>query len=453
MKNLQIVCERAEITLKTAYYQSFLNTSECQRMLEAALQKSQTDQLSLLQSLSLKIIQQCQQWNCLLGETAWQNAATDCITQLRGRKWTRDQRRIWLHQANDLIEIAYVTQAVRRDIHQTAKDRQIPSVTFEQAYQQARQTYQEQRNALIQLEDQVKQIGKTYAHLTGKPNAVTLAHSQGVTQSLPAELPIYSKASTETRFSDDYVEHKIRVEKEARIVYKELSQDVMKTPIQETLMQQIQHGKERLTDYATQILKTAEALQKEMKQDHLILSTHRNQILTAHEKRIAQLSGSLEKIIQICRDFLPKNVESSCFLSKSSRQELTGLVETAEEIKRQLHSNPVAIDSVAVQEKILTIDNHRRNYEKSITGWYAFFSGFSKTQQQREKMNHELKNHIADLIVPACNFSDREGVVTANQLKAQKQKIQELENKKIQLEEKIQKIEEIHIPTAKNLSQ
>jgi hypothetical protein len=452
MKNLEIVCQRAEITLRTAHYQSFLNTPVCQRMLEAALQKSQVDQLSLLQYLSLAIIQQCQQWDCLLGETSWQNAATDCIARLRGKKWTRDQRRIWLHQADDLIEIACVTQTVRRDIHQTAKDRQIPSVTFEQAYQQARQIYQEQRDALIQLEDQVKQIGKTYAHLTGKPNAVTLAHSQGITQSLPAELPTYSKASTEMRLSDRYVEHKIRVEKEARVVYQELCQDVIKTPIQETLAQQIHDGKQRLTHYTARILKTAETLQQEMQQDHLILTTHRHQILTAHEKRIAQLSGSLEQMIQTCRACLPQHPENQQLLSHSSRQALTHLVDTAQEVKRQLHSNPVAIDSAAVQEKILAINVHRRNYENSITGWYAFFSRFSKAQQQREQMNRELKTHIADLVVPACNLSDREGAVTEDQLKAQQQRIQDLENQKTRLQAKTEKVREIQIPTAISLS-
>ena len=101
--------------------------------------------------------------------------------------------------------------------------------------------------------------------------------------------------------------------------------------------------------------------------------------------------------------------------------------------------NPVAIDSASVQEKILTIETHRRNYEQSITGWYGFFSRFSKAQQQREKINHELKNHIADLVIPACNLSDREGVVTEDQLKAQQQRIQELEHKKTHLETKYSK--------------
>ena len=56
MKNLQIVCERAEVVLRTTHYQSFLNTPEYQRMLEAALQKSQGHQLSLLQYLVLKMM-------------------------------------------------------------------------------------------------------------------------------------------------------------------------------------------------------------------------------------------------------------------------------------------------------------------------------------------------------------------------------------------------------------
>ena len=218
-----MVCERAQIYLRITHYQSFLNTSEYQKMLEAALQKSQANQLSLLQYLVLKKMQQCQQWICLLGETAWQNAAAACISKLIGRKWTRDQRRIWLRQADDLIELACVTQAVRRDIHQTAKDRQIPSVTFEQVQiNRLWQTYQEQREALINLEEKVKHVGKTYSQLTGKPNVITLASPQGITQILPAEPPAYSKASTEMRLSDHYVEHKIRVEKESRVVYREL---------------------------------------------------------------------------------------------------------------------------------------------------------------------------------------------------------------------------------------
>ena len=43
-------------------------------------------------------------------------------------------------------------------------------------------------------------------------------------------------------------------------------------------------------------------------------------------------------MIQTCRDFLPKNPESPYFLSQPSRQALTGLVENAQEIKRQLHT-------------------------------------------------------------------------------------------------------------------
>ncbi|MBS0351097.1 MAG: hypothetical protein JSR33_07920, partial [Proteobacteria bacterium] len=291
-----------------------------------------------------------------------------------------------------------------------------------------------------------------YSQLTGKPNVVTLASLHGITQSLPAELPTYSKASTEMRLSDRYVEHKIRVEKEARVVYQELCREVIKTPVHEVLAQQVDQGKQRLTDYTARILKTAETLQQEMKQDHLILSTHRHQILDAHEKRIAQLSGTLEQIIQTCRGFLPKNQENKRLLSHPSHQALTGLVETAQEIKRQLQSNPVAINSEGVQEKILTINTHRRNYEKSITGWYAFFSRFSKTQQQRENINHELKNHIADLVVPACNLSDREGIVTEEQLKAQQERIQALENQKAHLQAKAEKVQGIQIPTAQCIS-
>lgn len=452
MKNLQIVCERAQIPLRTGHYQSFLNTPEYQRMLEAALQKSQKDQLSLLQYLAMKVIRQCQQWDCLLGETTWQNAAAACMAQLVGQQWTHDQRRIWLHQADDLIEIAGVTQAVRQDIHQAAKDQQILPLNWEQAYQRTRQIYQEQRDALILLENQVKQTGKTYAQLTGKPNVVTIASPQGITQSVPAELPTYSKESTEMRLSDRYVEHKIRVEKEARVVYQELCHEVKKTPIQKALTQHIHHGRQRLTDYAIQILKTAETLQQQMQQDRLILTAHRHQILTAHDQRITQLSGTLEQIIQACRAFLPKNPKNQPLLSDPSRQSLTDLVETAQAIKRQLQSNPVAIDSAVVQQEILTIDTHRRNYEKSITGWCGFFSCFSQAQKQREKINHELKNHIADLVVPACNLSDREGVVTNDQLKSQQQSIQELENQKTHLQVKAEKVQEIHIPMAQNPS-
>jgi hypothetical protein len=117
-----------------------------------------------------------------------------------------------------------------------------------------------------------------------------------------------------------------------------------------------------------------------------------------------------------------------------------------------LQSNPVIIDSEGVQEKILAIEAHRHNYGKSITGWSAFFSRFSKVQQQREKINHELKTHIADLIVPACNLSDREGAVTEDQLNAQQQRIQALENQKTHLQVKAEKVQEIHIPTTQMLA-
>ena len=50
------------------------------------------------------------------------------------------------------------------------------------------------------------------------------------------------------------------------------------------------------------------------------------------------------------------------------------------------------------------------------------------------------------MVTPACNLSDREGAVTEDQLKAQQQRIQELENQKTHLNKNIQKIPEIHIP-------
>jgi hypothetical protein len=48
----------------------------------------------------------------------------------------------------------------------------------------------------------------------------------------------------------------------------------------------------------------------------------------------AQLSGTLEQVIQTCRVFLPKNPENQCLLSLSSREALTHLVNTAQEVKR-----------------------------------------------------------------------------------------------------------------------
>ncbi len=142
----------------------------------------------------------------------------------------------------------------------------------------------------MNLENQVRQISKTYSQLTGQSHLTDSSADFVITQSVPKELPTYRQDTVNTRFSENHIQHLVRVEDSARIVYQDLVREATKPSITEKLSDEIQSGQQRLNTKAEKILKTADDLRQQIQRDSSRLIEHRTQTLLAHANRIEQLS-------------------------------------------------------------------------------------------------------------------------------------------------------------------
>ena len=151
---------------------------------------------------------------------------------------------------------------------------------------------------------------------------------------------------------------------------------------------------------------------------------HRSQTMMAHANRTEKLIVSLEKIIRNLNDYLSTGKLN--YFSKNQQQTLTHLANEALETQQALENSPKTLDASQIEAKILKIEQHRQNYEKSLGGWGSFFSKNFSVSQQKEKMNETLKTHIAELVIPACGLFDQVGVVDHEYLKKQQQRMNQL---------------------------
>ena len=443
MKNLDYLYHRAKTAIHASHYQPFLETPDRENILLAQKKKSVKDLLFILQQVALKAIQKLSQSYCFLGEIKWQTAFAKYESQLKNPNLGVYELCISLCQVDDLIEIASVMQTVRKDIWEMAKRQATLSGEWEQKYTEIQKNYLERREALVTLENQVRQVSKTYSQLTGQSHLIDSSADFVITQSVPRELPTYHQATPNTRFSENHIKHLIRVEGDARIVYQDLAREATKPSITEKLSDEIQSGQQRLNIKAEKILKTAEDLRQKIQRDSSRLIEHRTQILLAHANRIEQLSITLEKVIQRLNHYLAHHPPTQKQGSGKQTQLLVLIVNEAKLTQDQLQQPSNVINTQQVQHQILTMEQHRKEYAKTLTGWGSFFGRSSPTHRQHETINQTIQSHLAELVVPACGLQDRQGIVTVEQIKNQQTVGQKLAHQTDQIHAETKKIQEL----------
>ena len=103
-------------------------------------------------------MQKLQQSHYFWGESKWERAFKLYETQLQDPTLSIVQLCIVLCNVDDLIEVASVLQAVRKDIGLLAKRQATLSEELEQKYRVAQKQYLEHREVLVVLDNQVRHI-------------------------------------------------------------------------------------------------------------------------------------------------------------------------------------------------------------------------------------------------------------------------------------------------------
>lgn len=425
------------------HYQPFLETPDQENILLAQKKKSVKDLLFILQQVALKAIQRLSQSHCFLGEIKWQTAFAQYESQLKNPTLSVYSLCIALCQVDDLIEIASVMQTVRKDIWEMAKRQATLSVEREQKYTEIQKQYLERREVLVTLENQVRQVGKTYSQLTGQSHLTDSSADFVVIQSVPKELPTYHQDTVNTRFSENHIQHLVRVEECARIVYQDLVRETNRPSITEKLSDEIQSGQHRLHTKAEKILKTADDLRQQIQRDSSRMIEHRTQTLLAQANRIEQLSMTLEKVIQRLNHYLAHHPSTQKQGSGKQTQLLLLIVNEAQLTQDHLQKPSHVINTQQVQNHILTLEQHRKDYAKTLTGWGSFFGKSLSTHRQQETINQTIQSHLAELVVPACGLQDRQGIATVEQIKNQQIYGKQLAHQTDQIQAETKKIQEL----------
>ena len=89
------------------------------------------------------------------------------------------------------------------------------------------------------------------------------------------------------------------------------------------------------------------------------------------------------------------------------------------------------------------MEQHRKEYAKTLTGWGSFFGRSSPTHRQHETINQTIQSHLAELVVPACGLQDRQGIATVEQIKNQQTVGQKLTHQTDQIHAETKKIQEL----------
>ncbi len=112
-------------------------------------------------------------------------------------------------------------------------------------------------------------------------------------------------------------------------------------------------------------------------------------------------------------------------------------------IQDHLQQPSHAINTQQVQNQILTMEQHRKDYAKTLTGWGSFFGKSLPTHRQQETINQAIQSHLAELVVPACGLQDRQGIATVEQIKQQQTIGQQLAHQTGQIQAETKKIQEL----------
>lgn len=343
--------------------------------------------------------------------------------------------RMALHRADEVISTAGVTETVRRKIWNEVKSHAILSEREAQDYESARQECLIRQAALNELEGSVNAALHDYYQL--------IEHSSSLNQCIPPSRPNSPKFShslrpynvkmVQTRLSKENIHHQIQCEGGARIIYQNLTKELMQKPAVEKMAEDVQKVKYRLQRRAEKTAEKTDHYRRQIIQQTRFAIEHGIQVKVAHAHRIEQLSLSLAAIIQL----LQSDWTRGC-------RPLLNLMAEAQALQKDLHEKN---DSVVLQEKLLVMNAHRCAFGKSITSfWGTLFINRHQLQQKRQ-FNQDLQSRLAHLVTPICGFNDKNKAMSHETVKKLKITSAKLAIQQERLTEEEDKINQIKIPS------
>ncbi len=406
MKYLQMLCEQAEVSLELKYYVLYLNALEAALLKEAVKKNSGIYALNLLKAFALKILFLLQHSPFLFGESDWQWRLKQSQSALTAAKNT-DDLRIALSQADDVISTANVTEAVRNKIGGEAKNHGVLTHEQAQRYESIRQECITRHESLNNLENTVDTTLQDSAPFIQKLPLPSLTRATFQSHLLPFSythpLRPYDVKMAQERFSKENIHHQIQCEGNARIVYHALAKELGQKPTVEKIAEDVHKAKSSLQCRSDRLEQKIEDHRKKITQQTQFSIEHRTQVTLAHANRIEHIALTLAIIIH--------TLQSCCSIHC---QPLLNLMAEAQSLQENLNEQK---DSQLLQEKLLAMNAHRCNYEKSITSIRVILFTNCRQLQRQQQLNQDLQNQLAQLVIPICSFDDKNSTVAPEDVK------------------------------------
>ena len=320
MKSLQALYSQVGIQLNAKYYVPYLDKEEMEVINQAVKQKkSLRYQFNLLRLLALKIITELKRSVLFHGEQRWTIAfANTEAALLTGQQDPRELCQA-LHGADDLIEAAWVTRAVRRDILVAVQERSVLSESQDRQYEAIRQAYLAHNETLTELDEQVYQLKNKFFQNPGRHSAAPLWKM--VRRDFPSALLNYRTGVYKLQLSDQNIMQLIQAEGNVREVYQDLTARLMKKPTIETIAEEIKSAKVFLTDKATTIIDNAGQLRQAILQETQQAIEHRSQVKLAHAEKVECLLMALAKIVQLLQSYISRSKNHTVIVGDDDRSQ------------------------------------------------------------------------------------------------------------------------------------
>ncbi len=439
MKSLQALHSQVGIQLNAKYYVPYLDKEEMEVINQAVKQKkSLRYNLNLLRLLALKIITELKRSALFNGEQRWTIAFADTEAALLNGQTDPRQLCQALHTADDLIESAWVTRAVRRDILVAVQERSVLSESQDRQYEAIRQAYLAHNEALTELDEQVYQVKNEFFQNPGRHSAAAAPVWKMVRRDFPSTLLNYRTGVYKIQLSDQNILQLIQAEGNVREVYQNLTARLMQKPTIETIAEDIQSAKVFLTDKATTIIDNAGLLRRAIIQQTQQAIEHRSQAKLAHAEKIERLLLILAKIMQLLQTYISREK------TQKKIQPLSAMMIEAQAMQVALENSPMTIKASALEQKLLRLDTHRQSFAKSITSsWSAFFSSGRQTRQREQQLNIALQSAIAQMTTPLYGLNDSAAAITPEQVKQQHVTARQLDEKQGRANLEYHKVEKI----------
>ena len=307
MKSLQALHKQIKIQLNAKYYVPYLDKEEMEVINQAIKQKKSLHyQLNLLRLLALKIITELKRSALFHGEQRWVIAFASTEAALLTGQTDPRQLCQALHAADDLIEAAWVTRAVRRDILVAVQERSVLSESQDRQYEAIRQAYLAHNGALSELDEQVYELKNEFFQNPSRHSAAPAPVWKMVRRDFPSALLNYRTGIYKIQLSDQNILQLIQAEGNVREVYRDLTARLVKKPSIETIAEDIKSAKVFLTDKATTIIDNAGLLRRAILQQTKQAIEHRSQAKLAHAEKVERLLMALAKIVQLLQNYISR---------------------------------------------------------------------------------------------------------------------------------------------------